>query len=98
MSHTCHAIGCNKRVPPLMFMCKPHWYMVPLQGRRAIWATYRPGQCDDRRPSAAYCKNAKQALLAVAKKEGREITGDESELKVYDYYAPGSGGQRADKN
>jgi len=93
VSHTCHAIGCNKRVPPAMFMCKPHWYMVPPIGRKAIWATYRPGQCDDRQPSAAYCKNAKSALLAVAEKEGREITGEEIELKLYEYYAPDSEGQ-----
>ncbi len=86
MGHTCHAIGCDKEVPPEMFMCRRHWYMVPVAGRRAIWATYRPGQCDDWNPSGAYCRNAARAVRIVAEKEGRTVTGDEPELKLYEYF------------
>lgn len=71
MAHTCHAVGCDVRVPPKMFMCKRHWFMVPKPLRDAIWATYRSGQERDKRPSDAYLKNANEAIRAVAVKEGR---------------------------
>lgn len=29
MEHTCHADMCAAVVPPKMFMCRTHWYMVP---------------------------------------------------------------------
>lgn len=50
MAHTCHAIGCSKKVPPAMFMCKSHWFRVPKFLRDGIWATYRPGQEKDWKP------------------------------------------------
>lgn len=69
MSHTCHAHGCQQRVPPKMFMCKRHWFMVPKPLRDAIWATYRPGQERDKAPSPAYLANAVAAISAVAERE-----------------------------
>ena len=69
MTHTCHAYGCDKTVPPAMFMCKRHWFMVPKPLRDAIWATYRRGQETDKTPSAPYLKNALEAQKAVAAKE-----------------------------
>lgn len=45
MAHTCHAVGCERSVPPQMLMCKPHWFKVPLQLRNRVWATYQDGQC-----------------------------------------------------
>jgi hypothetical protein len=72
-----------------MFMCKRHWYMLPGVVRNQIWATYRPGQCDDRRPSQRYCDAAKNALTVLAQKEGRTITGNEPELLLYDFAAAG---------
>ena len=88
MSHTCHAIGCDANVPPEMFMCRSHWYSLPTQLRNRIWATYRVGQCDDKRPSKAYCDTAIECLIYVAEKEGRVITGDEPEVLLYILYAP----------
>ena len=55
-----------------MFACRRHWFMVPKPIRYRIWATYRVGQCDDMNPSAAYCRAARDAVIAVATKEGRE--------------------------
>ena len=54
MPHTCHAPGCDVVVPPKMHMCKPHWFSLPKHLRDRIWATYRPGQEIDKRPSAEY--------------------------------------------
>lgn len=87
--HHCHAMGCNVSTRPEMFMCKRHWFMLPKLNRDQIWATYRPGQCDDRRPSQQYCDAAKSALTVLAKKEGREVTGLEPELILYDIAAAG---------
>ena len=69
MSHTCHAIGCQKPVPPSMLMCKPHWFMVPADLRSDVWRTYVPGQEITKTPTRAYCAAARAAEIAVAKKE-----------------------------
>jgi hypothetical protein len=54
VSHTCHAPGCNRLVPPKMFACKPHWFALPERIRSAIWREYRPGQELDKDPSLRY--------------------------------------------
>lgn len=41
-----------------MFMCYKHWRMVPKDLQRMIWKYYRPGQCDDWKPSLEYCTTA----------------------------------------
>lgn len=69
MSHTCHADGCDVEVPPTIFMCKKHWFMVPKRLRDLIWKNYRPGQEIDKRPTAEYLHIALEAIEAVAKKE-----------------------------
>lgn len=91
MSHTCHATGCDARVPPAMWGCRRHWYMVPKPIRDRIWATYRVGQCDDKNPSDAYCIAARDAVIAVATKEG--ITPD---TKLYDFFLAGRMGEGAE--
>ena len=72
MAHTCHATGCKTVIPPEMWGCKKHWFMVPKSIRDRIWKTYRVGQCDDMNPSKSYCLAAKDAVIAVANKEGIE--------------------------
>jgi hypothetical protein len=72
MAHTCHATNCERTTKPELFMCYPHWMMVPRPMQQRIWATYRPGQCDDLNPSAEYCQAARGAVIAVAEKEGIE--------------------------
>lgn len=54
MKHTCHWPGCPKEVPPSMWGCKTHWFTLPKRLRDRIWATYRPGQEIDKRPSETY--------------------------------------------
>jgi hypothetical protein len=86
MAHTCHAVGCNAKVPPEMLMCRRHWFMVPQKLRNAAWGTYRTGQCDDWRPSAEYCDAAKAAVLAVAEKEGLTVASDDPKVTLYDMF------------
>jgi len=53
-AHTCHWPGCSMQVPPAMWGCKRHWYMLPKYLRDKIWDAYRPGQEIDMRPSKEY--------------------------------------------
>lgn len=82
MAHCCHATGCEREVPPEMLMCRHHWFMVPTPIRKAVWSTYRQGQCDDWDVSRAYCAAAKAAVVAVARKEGRE-----PDTQLYDVFS-----------
>lgn len=84
MAHTCHAVGCERSVPPQMLMCKPHWFKVPLQLRNRVWATYQDGQCDTFDPTSDYCKAAKAAVIAVAEKEGRVVDPKDPKILLYD--------------
>lgn len=70
-SHHCHARGCQREVPPKLLMCGVHWRMVPPDLQRAVWATYRPGQEIDKRPTRDYLAAAKDAIRWVAQAEGR---------------------------
>ena len=62
MTHTCHAVGCQTRVPPHLFMCLPHWNVLPQQHKDSIRKTYRRGQEKDKRPSAEYFEAARAAI------------------------------------
>lgn len=53
-------------------MCRSHWRMVPRNIQRAVWAAYRPGQCDlNPAPSPAWHRAANAAIEAVALQEQR---------------------------
>lgn len=71
MSHLCHARGCQVPVPPRMFMCKPHWFMLPKAMRDAIWDSYVPGQEIRKDPSLAYLQITGECIDYVAAKEAR---------------------------
>lgn len=64
--HRCHARGCAMKVAPEMLMCRRHWGMVPRRLQLAVWHAYRPGQCDDKRPSREWLGAADAAIEAVA--------------------------------
>ena len=72
MAHECHATGCELRVPPSLLFCKKHWFMVPRSIQNRVWRAYRPGQEEDKRPSREYLLAARDAVVAVAEREGRE--------------------------
>lgn len=67
--HTCHAKGCDKPVPPRMFMCRPHWYMIPKKDRDRLWAVYVPGQERRKDPTDEYLEVAHELVELVAAKE-----------------------------
>lgn len=71
MSHRCHAIGCEKEVPPKLLMCARHWRMVPPTIQRRIWAHYVPGQEIRKDPTDTYLDVQQLAIDAVAEREGR---------------------------
>lgn len=84
MAHSCHATGCKAHVPPQMWGCKKHWFMVPTEIRDRIWRTYRVGQCDDKNPSKEYLEAAREAVVSVAGKEG--LVPD---TRLYDVFLAG---------
>jgi hypothetical protein len=77
LKHTCHARGCNVSVPPEMLFCRPHWGIVPLKIRNAVWQSYRVGQCDDKNPSEAWHEAADAAIGYVASREGEVVRSSE---------------------
>jgi hypothetical protein len=72
--HTCHAIDCDQHVPPKYLMCRRHWFMVPMDLRGWVLATYTLGQekLDGTADiEAEWFDYAQQAVDAVAKREGK---------------------------
>lgn len=65
-NHHCHWTGCGAKVPPAMWGCKKHWYMLPASIRAAIWRTFRPGQEDSKTPSREYVAAAREARDWIA--------------------------------
>lgn len=79
MSHHCHATNCNTNVPPEMFMCKRHWFMLPKSMRDAIWRTYCLGQCDDWNISNEYANAVREAVIPDTSIYAMLDPGDKSE-------------------
>lgn len=69
MDHHCHAKNCKTACEPEKLMCLKHWRMVPKDIQAMVWRHYRPGQCNDKRPSAEWMRAATMAIDAVAVKE-----------------------------
>lgn len=81
--HHCHATGCKVQVPPEMFMCRKHWFKLPVVFRREIYKTYRNGQCDDWEVSKEYCDAAIAAVKYIAAREHKD-----PDIKVYEMLRP----------
>lgn len=84
-AHACHWPGCSAQVPPALWGCKPHWFLLPKAIRDDIWSHYRPGQEERLDPSAQYLRAADNAQAwirdhleqeAVQKREADKFTGD----------------------
>ena len=72
--HGCHWPGCTTQVPPAMWGCKKHWFMLPQNLRHKIWITYQPGQEVDMTPSREYLAvtdEVEEWIAAWLKKGGR---------------------------
>lgn len=85
-AHTCHARGCSRAVKPELLMCATHWRQVPGTIQRAVWRTYRRGQCDDMNPSDAWHAAADAAIGYVARMEGQPVR--EVERAALERYVP----------
>lgn len=66
MTHTCHWPDCKAVVPPRIWGCRTHWFMLPKRLRDLIWQTYRPGQEITKTPSDAYIDAAHQVQEWIA--------------------------------
>jgi len=66
-NHHCHWTGCNAQVPPAMWGCKKHWFMLPRELRNKIWRAYQPGQEVDGTPSREYVAVALKVRDWIAK-------------------------------
>ena len=64
--HTCHWPDCEKQVPPAMWGCKQHWFMLPRALRNKVWRAYRPGQEDSMDPSQDYLEVAREVQQWIA--------------------------------
>lgn len=64
--HHCHWTGCAAKVPPAMWGCRRHWYMLPIGLRNRIWRTFRPGQEQSKTPSREYVEAAREAQDWIA--------------------------------
>lgn len=73
VAHRCHARDCHTAVQPELLMCLMHWTMVPRTIKRAVWAHYRPGQCDDKDVSREWLQAADAAIGSVARIEGKVV-------------------------
>jgi hypothetical protein len=45
-SHECPYPTCRRRVPPHLFACRGHWYLLPETMRSVIWRAYRRRETD----------------------------------------------------
>jgi hypothetical protein len=85
-AHHCHAKECTEPCPPKHLMCAKHWRMVPQELQQQVWASYRPGQELDKRPSEAWMFAAKAAILAVFQREQEhraKIRAGNVQLKMF---------------
>lgn len=69
MKHLCHAEGCRVSVPPSMFMCKRHWFLLSRELRSKIWAAYVEGQEVTKNPSTEYLEAARAGVAYIKAKE-----------------------------
>lgn len=58
-------------------MCGRHWRMVPRAIQSSVYAAYRPGQCEDKRPSESWHLAADAAIASVALQE-RKLDTDQA--------------------
>lgn len=72
--HHCHWPGCERCVPPAMWGCAKHWFMLPKHLRDRIWRAYRPGQEISKTPSMEYIEAAEAAQAWI--KGQQSLTND----------------------
>jgi hypothetical protein len=79
LGHHCHARGCSTKVKPELLMCWRCWRQVPKKIQMAVYAAYRPGQCNDMDPSEEWHIAADAAIGYVAALDDQPIRPKEVE-------------------
>lgn len=87
MSHHCHALNCEAKVPPSMHMCAPHWRLVPRKLQADLWASYVVGQEQRKDPSPQYLRAAAACVRSVAEREGWSEEDIDHEVGLYEAWA-----------
>jgi hypothetical protein len=59
-------------------MCASHWRKVPRAIQDEVYGYYRPGQCDDKKPSKEWHAAAAAAIGYVAMLEGHGLLKSEA--------------------
>lgn len=86
--HLCHAEGCRTKVPPKLFACLKHWRMVPVTLQRELWRVYKPGQeRGEAEVTAAYLVVQTRCRIAIAEREGRDLTELQRQLATFEQMA-----------
>lgn len=80
--HTCHAVGCDTRTAPKLFMCPMHWRMIPRAMQDRLWAVYVPGQEERKDPTAEYLDVARELIDYVARECGYVCPGCNEPLRM----------------
>ena len=71
--HHCHWPGCNKQVPPALWGCRTHWFMLPRYLRNKIWMAYEIGQEINMTPSKKYLEVAREVEQWIKENYGNKI-------------------------
>jgi hypothetical protein len=88
MSAACKAVGCTARRGGSGFLCRDHWYGLPIPLRRDInakWRAYRAHDGDDARPLFIdYVAACDEAIRLTADREGAlaDFTPDAPRLRA----------------
>src|SRR5262245_3058048 len=69
-AHECLAVGCKVHVSARVLMCRAHWRKVPREEQQAVYAAFNPSQLHTHRPSGAWVRASRAAILRVALAEG----------------------------
>jgi hypothetical protein len=71
-----------------MFACLKHWRMVPLALQRELWRVYKAGQERGTAPmTAAYLVVQTRCRIAIAEREGRDLTDLRRQLATFEQMA-----------
>lgn len=74
--HKCHWPECRKEVPPRLWGCNQHWFMLPAVLRGRIQRAYVPGQEWTKQPSPAYVDAAKKVRKWINEHQDLNQQGD----------------------
>lgn len=88
--HICHAHNCTNPVSPSLLACRPHWYSLRDEMKRAVWAEYAAGQETRKDPSIRYLAVQARAVAEIAmyKPKRAKTLAEWSRAKCVEIAAP----------